>query len=114
MSGKIATASVRLAVSGDGVTFTYTTPTMTNATSPFEHQPVTLASGANTITPPTGTTMVLVVPPTTSTVTKTLKGVTGDTGLPLSMTAPTFLSLASAASFCVTANGTETVSFYFL
>lgn len=64
---------------------------------------ITLASGANTITPPTGATVACIIPPAANAQTITLKGVTGDTGVPLSLTQPTWLTLASAAAFCLTA-----------
>lgn len=42
-----------------------------------------LASGLNTINIPSGTTFILVVLPTGNTQSVTLKGVTGDTGIPI-------------------------------
>lgn len=69
-----------------------------------QRQLITLASGANTITVPTGSTMVIIVPPTTNTQTMTLKGVTGDTGIALDVAKPFVLSLAAGvASFVITA-----------
>lgn len=70
---------------------------------------VTLASGANTITvPSTSYTHVLILPPSGNVQTLTLKGVSGDTGVALSVTKPVLLSLASVASFVITAGGTVT------
>lgn len=63
---------------------------------------VALVSGANTITPPVGATVACIVPPVANATTITLKGVTGDTGVPLSPTNPSWVSLASAAAFCLT------------
>ena len=111
---KTATASVTIAVSGDGVSFKFTTPTQTNAASPFQHQPIALTTGANTITPPAGATMALVVPPTSSAVTKTLKGVTGDTGYALNPPGmPSFIPVGAGA-LVINASSGETVEFYWL
>jgi hypothetical protein len=64
---------------------------------------VDLSSGANTISVPTGTTLVIIVPPTTNTQTLTLKGVTGDTGVQLKKTKPTILAWQTGSSFVLTA-----------
>lgn len=67
---------------------------------------LSLASGANTITVPAGATMCIIIPPTTNTtVTLTLKGVTGDTGVPIAKATPTVLTLGTLATFCLTASG---------
>jgi hypothetical protein len=65
-----------------------------------------LASGANTITPPAGSTpvSVTIVPPAGNVITITLKGVTGDTGILLHPTDPTTIALGSpTATFVLTA-----------
>jgi hypothetical protein len=56
---------------------------------------LSLASGANTITVPTWALFCLIQPASNNTVGLTLKGVTGDTGVPLSLTNPTLLSFAA-------------------
>lgn len=88
--------------------------------------PVSLASGANTITIPAGTTSIVIlpqnmvapgynVPNPKSTATLTLKGVTGDTGVALSNTWPTVLSWDSPpANICITASNTATCSIWFM
>lgn len=80
-----------------------------NAASPGGVDLVNLASGPNTITIPTGgatVTGVTIIPPAGNTTLITLKGVTGDTGVPLHLTDPTSLGLApSPATFCLTAAG---------
>lgn len=67
-----------------------------------------LISGNNTITVPTGGTMVsavTIVPPVGNTVILTLKGVNGDTGIPLHLTGPSSLALPSTAtSFVINAS----------
>ena len=71
---------------------------------------VSLASGANTITVPTGFTPsgVVMIPPSTNTQSLTLKGVTGDTGIAVSPNEPSLLNFASSppSTFVVTAGGT--------
>ena len=78
---------------------------------------LTLSVGANTVTIPTGTSVVVLLPPnstaygTTATFggTLTLKGVSGDTGSTMSIKNPTVLSFDTAPSSIVinsTAAGT--------
>lgn len=62
-----------------------------------------LASGLNTITPPTGATACTIQAPSGTTATMTLKGVTGDTGVVLHKTDPTSIGLNNAATtFAIT------------
>lgn len=79
-----------------------------------QRQIISLNSGANTITVPTGATVVLIVPPTENTNSLTLKGVSGDTGVALSKTLPTALTLASVSSFVLSAGGTTSMEFTYL
>lgn len=78
-----------------------------NTSSPGQMDIVTLASGANTITPPTGgstPTACTIIPPSTNTDTIILKGVTGDTGVSLHKTDPTSIGLNSpTGTFVLTA-----------
>jgi hypothetical protein len=67
-----------------------------------------LASGANTITVPTGATGVTIIPPAGNTETITAKGVTGDTGISLHRTNPSYIGLYSVSTFVLTASGTVT------
>lgn len=76
-----------------------------NATSNFAASETTLASGANTITVPTWAAGCIIIPPTTNAVALTLKGVTGDTGILLSLTLPSLVMFPAtpSASFVITA-----------
>lgn len=75
-----------------------------NSASPAQIETVTLAAGANTITPPTSATACTIVPPSGNTSTITLKGVTGDTGVVLHKTDPTSIGINSASdTFVLTA-----------
>jgi len=75
-----------------------------NATSPGEIDTLTLAAGANTITVPAGFKGVTILPPSGNTNLITLKGVTGDTGVPLHLTDPSSIGLDSTeATFVLTA-----------
>ena len=67
-----------------------------------------LASGANTITVPSGTTLVVIIPPSTNLQTITAKGVSGDTGFQLSKTLPSVICWQTGANFVLTAGGTIT------
>ena len=83
-----------------------------NASSPGDVEILTLASGANTITLPTGGSSVkgaTIILPSGNTQTLTLKGVTGDTGVALHKTDPTSISFdTTVTSFVLTAGGTIT------
>lgn len=66
---------------------------------------VNLVSGANTITVPTNAAGCIIQPPSANTIALTLKGVTGDTGIALSLTGPTLMTFPATppASFVITA-----------
>jgi hypothetical protein len=83
--------------------------TLANATASGQELFTTLASGANSITVPSGTKWVIIVPPAGNSTTLTFKGVTGDTGVVLHPTEPAIISLASSVStFCLTASALMT------
>ncbi len=66
---------------------------------------VFLASGANTVTVPAASVGAVLVPPAAGVETLILKGVTGDTGVPISAVNPTVLTWdAAPASFCLTSS----------
>ena len=103
-----ANRKTTITLTGD-VTASYVIPAAANTTSPGSVEVKTLASGANTITVPTGGTVpkaVTIIPPVGNQDTLTLKGITGDTGIALHLTDPFTISLASTVtSFCLTAGG---------
>lgn len=106
-----ATRQILIVFTGD-VTGTETIAAASNASSAGSVQIVTLASGLNTITIPTGGTVptaVTILPPSGNTTSITLKGVTGDTGIALHLTDPTSLALASSVTtFVLTAGASIT------
>ena len=59
----------------------------------------TTETGNQTVTVPTGTTMVIVVPPTTNAQAITAKGVGADTGFQVSKTKPTVIAWETGSSF---------------
>jgi DnaJ-class molecular chaperone len=103
--------TVTITFTGD-VLGTETPAAAANAASPGTIEIKTLTSGANTITVPTGgttPTAVTIIPPAGNTVTLTVKGVTGDTGVAIHLTDPTTLALASSVTtFCLTTSNTLT------
>jgi len=110
----MAVASARQQVityTGD-VTGTETISAAANAASPGSVTLHTLASGANTITVPTGGSTpaaATILPPAGNIQTLILKGVTGDTGVGLHLTDPTTVALATTVTtFVLTAGGTIT------
>lgn len=85
-------------------------------------QVISLSSGANTVTVPTGATVCVIWGPNAtnpqpnpaSTVTLTLKGVTGDTGISLSAAYPVVIPFGTTpASFVITASGSAIVEVLF-
>lgn len=98
-----AARQVKITYSG-GVAGIQTLDAADNAASPAAISFVTLASGANTITPPAGFNSCTIIPPVSNAVAITLKGVTGDTGVRIHNTDPTSIGLdSSVGSFCLTA-----------
>lgn len=78
-----------------------------NALSPGDIDIVTLASGNNTITVPSGATGVTIKPPDDNEETITFKGVNGDTGVALHLTDATSIGLkSSVTSFVLNASAT--------
>jgi hypothetical protein len=107
----MATASERKGIitfSGDFDHVERLGPSDTNASSPGAVSIVTLAIGANTITPPGGGSSpksVTIIPPSSNLATMTLKGVTGDTGVVLHITDYTQIALNSpTTTFVLTAS----------
>ena len=89
---------------------TQTISAASNTSSPGSVEIKTLASGANTITPPTGGSTAkscTCVPPSGNAVTITLKGVTGDTGIACHLTDPFTVSLAAGTTTFVLTAGAE-------
>lgn len=78
-----------------------------NALAPGDVDVLTLASGANTVTLPTGGSTpkaATIIPPIANTIALTLKGVTGDTGIALHLTDPTIVAFdTTVTSFVLTA-----------
>jgi hypothetical protein len=79
-----------------------------SASTNLEVLTLTLASGANTITVPVWSPVTvgcLIIPNTSNATGITLKGVTGDTGVPLDPSGPTLLNFPPSppASFVLTA-----------
>jgi hypothetical protein len=106
-----STRTITIALSGD-VTATEILEAAENTVSPASVEIKTLASGANTITAPTGGSTVravTIVPPAGNTASITFKGVTGDTGVALHLTDPSSIGLgAGVTAFCLTAGATIT------
>lgn len=95
-----STRRIELGFTGDVATQA-TVAAATNTLSPAITNLVSLASGANTITPPTGGSSpkaLTIIPPSGNVVTITLKGVTGDTGILLHPTDPTTIALGSTTN----------------
>lgn len=93
-----STRTETITFSGDGINSTVVNSAAVNSDSPGKIDVVSLSSGSNTITPPTGATTpkaVTIVPPSGNLNTIILKGVGGDTGVVLHLTDPTTIALNS-------------------
>ena len=106
------TSNVTIQVSMSGDVVAQASPAATaNTSAPGELRTITLANGFSTITPPTGATGAVLIPPSANTTSITFKGVTGDTGYRLHNTNPSFITLnAASATFGLTV-GAEITSF---
>lgn len=106
----MSTASARtqtITFTGD-VTATQTNAALQNPNSPGVNQLLSLAVGTNTIAVPAGgatPVSVTIIPPAGNIVPITLKGVAGDTGIPLHLTDPSTIALAAGVASFVLAAG---------
>lgn len=75
------------------------------AAAVFDANTVSLASGDNSITVPTGTSFILFVPPTSNTEVIKVKGNAGDTGVQISKVLPTVLTWDATGSLILNAGG---------
>ena len=91
-----SSVTIRVQFSGD-ITTSIIQSALDNAVSPGESDIISLALGANTITAPVVSgiivTGLMIIPPAGNINLMTLKGVAGDTGIPLHLTNPTFIPL---------------------
>jgi hypothetical protein len=107
---KTAITSQLVTITGDGLVYTDgPDPLTNNAAIPPGSQ--ALINGANTVTIPVGALAVKIKPPQNNTFVLTLKGVSGDTGLPISKVAPTtwVFDVTPPASFVINSTGSVTV-----
>ncbi len=114
---KTSTTTVGVTVSGDGVTASIT-PTgspVTNTAAPHGG-PIAFSLASGFITVPTATTIgVVVIPPVASVISKTLKGLTGDTGFLIRENAPSVLMFPTGtATIKITAGSAEDVQLLWL
>jgi len=85
----------------------------TNASGSADNNLVSLASGNNTITIPTGAVAVTIIKPALNTVQILAKGVNGDTGVKLNLLDPDSISLGTSATLVLNADNTVVVRLIF-
>lgn len=103
-----ALRTINVAFTGDQ-TYSLAFPAASNATSPGAQEIKTFTgAGDNTVTPPAGALGCTIIPPVGNAQAITLKGVAGDTGVPLHKTDPTSLGIPTSAAFVLTVAGTIT------
>lgn len=83
------------------------------ASAPDETDQLTI-NGFQALTVPTGATAVLIIPPSANTNALTLKGVSGDTGILISKTQPTLVTLGTAPSIGILTAASTTINFVWL
>lgn len=97
--------------SNEGENFATPIPTLQINFSNNDIRPYNLSSGANTITIPSNTTMVIIIMPDGNNQTCTLKGISGDTGIALNLEGVNILTLSEASppsTIILAAGGTIT------
>jgi hypothetical protein len=96
--------TVQIQFSGD-ITLGIIQSALDNAVSPGMEVIQSLSSGNNTITAPVVSGIVVtsltIIPPSGNTILMTIKGVNGDTGIPLHKTDPTTIALDTTFVSCV-------------
>jgi hypothetical protein len=108
---KTATVTLAVSVQGDGLTLSESV-VLTNTTGSAPTT-TTLQTGNNTVTFPVGVFRVLIVPPANNAVQWAIKGLAGDTGVPLTAGEPLFLS-ENFTSFVINTNAPITFTFYWV
>lgn len=109
---KTVTTTTTISISGDNFVGATSGPlfseTVTNTTGNVPGS-FTLAAGFNSIPIPASAVGVIIVPPPGSAITKTLKGITGDTGIPIDPANSTRLKFTAGqnATFGITSSGIE-------
>jgi hypothetical protein len=115
---KTSTVNLTLSVLGDGVNESDFFTIFSSAASPGTRTSLALTTGDNNIqATQVGSFPVLAIlqPPSGSTVTKLLKGVGGDSGIPVDPASPIVLGFSTAASkYVLNLSGPETVSVWYL
>lgn len=113
---KTCTTSVAVSVTGDSVDESFSPPALSNAAAPAGGPvDVALSTGDNSISVPPGALGFVLVPPTTSTVAKKLKGAGGDSGFPIATALISVLSIpAGTATIIINAASGETVAVHWI
>lgn len=107
-----ASVNISASVSGGIVNRSLNLPTIANSPTTDAISLLVCSTGFNSISPPTNAVGVIILPPAANTVTLTLKGVTGDTGVGLHLTNPSCISLAGLSAFGITTNGSVTLDLF--
>lgn len=115
---KTSSCKIEVGVLGDGETSTFvpsTSPVLNTACPVGGMSTLSLSSGDNTISVPSGAIGIAFSPSSSSTVVKKLKGAGGDTGVTIRANAPSVVYLPDAtASFILNASTTESLPVHWL
>jgi hypothetical protein len=113
---KTASLTLTLSLSGDGFAASPIFATTVTNLSGIVPGSVATSAGFTTIAVPSAAIGVVIVPPVGSTLVKTYKGITGDTGIATDPAGPVFFKWTPGqiASFGVLSTGAETLSLLWL
>jgi hypothetical protein len=115
---KTAITYTKTIIQGDGIDTEVQPDSITNsACISGGTQQLSLTGAADTITVPSGATGFRLIPPAGSSVTKTLKGVSTDTGLPIHPAkpfGPWYFASVPPANFVILSSGAELVQVLWL
>lgn len=112
---KTTTTNIQFQLSGDGFVASQNlfTSSVANSSGTVPTS-VALTTGANTITVPAAAVGIMIVPPPASSNAKTLKGVSGDTGIALAPAGVVSLPFTAGAvsSIVINSAGSETIAVF--
>jgi len=113
---KTVTTTVTVSVSGDGFAAAPLYSQSTSNTTGLAPGQLNTANGFVSVAVPATAQGVLVVPPLTSALVKTYKGITGDTGIPTAATGATMFQWTAGqiATFGIASTGVEPLELIWL
>lgn len=111
---KAASVTLAVTVTGDGLN-SVDSDTLQNTTTATAPTSVALTGTNTTVAIPTGVSRVKLKPPPTNAFAIVLKGLAADTGIPLAVNEPSYLSFVpGTASFVLSSGGAVSVALFWV